>query len=155
MVAAHALLGRHPAARPGDRGDAAVAEVEQVARRLVGAGRVRGGDRRDALVDAPARVDDDEAEAVVHQPSQLAAGLLRQHQQAAVGGSVHEALEQRDLAVVLVERRAEHDPHVVLVERLGDTGDDHREVGGMDQRHRHADEAGAPAERPRALGWRV
>jgi hypothetical protein len=120
-----------------------MAELEQVRGRLVGAGGVRRRNRRDPLVDAHPRVDDDEAEAVLHQRAQLAARLLGQHEQRAVGGPVHQPLEQRDLAIVLVQRRAEDDPHVLLVERLGDAGDDHREVGRVDQRHGHADEPGA------------
>ena len=144
-VAAHALLGGEPASRSRDRGDAPVPELEQVADRLVGAGGVRGRNGRDGPIDAPARVDDDEAEAVLHQPAELTGGLLGQDQQAAVGGSVDEALEQRDLPIVLVERRAEDDSHVVLVEGVGDAGDDQREVGGVDPRHRHPDQAGPPA----------
>ncbi len=144
-VAACAFLGGQQRAGPGDRRDPPVAELEQMSGGLVGAGGVGGGYRRDVTADPLARVDDDEAEALAAQRPQLTAGLLWEDEQAAVGGSVDQALEQRDLAVVLVERRTEHDPHVLLIERIGDAGDDQREVGGVDPRHRDADQAGAPA----------
>ena len=107
------------------------------------AGRVRRRHDWDALVDACPWVQDDEAEAVCYQLAQLAARLLRQHQQGAIGCAVHQALEQRDLAIVLVQRRTEDDPHVLFIKRLGDPGDNPREVGWMNQRDRHADEPAA------------
>jgi hypothetical protein len=109
--------------------------------------RVCGRDRRYTLVDSHPRVDDDEAEAVLHERAQFGARLLGQHKQRAVGRPVHQTLEERDLAVVLMQRRAEHDPHVLLVKRLGHAGDDHREVGRVDQRNGHADEAGTPGRK--------
>ena len=52
-------------------------------------------------------------------------------------------LEHRDLAVVLVQRRVEDDPHVLLVGRLDRTGEDVGEVVTSDHGHRQADVAGA------------
>ena len=40
---------------------------------------------------------------------------------------MHQPLEQRDLALVLVQRRAEDEPHVLLVERLGGAADEDAE----------------------------
>ena len=101
---------------------------------------------------------------------QLAGRLFRQDEQTAVDRAVDEAFEQRDLPVVLVERGTEHDAHVVLVEGVGDAGDDEREVGGVDPRHRDPDQArfarwrgrarlGSPCSRARRMtsstAWRV
>jgi len=61
---------------------------------------------------------------------------------------VHQALEQRHLAVVLVLRRTENDAQVLLVQRLGRPGEDGREIDGVHLRHRDADEAGAAGGEP-------
>jgi hypothetical protein len=55
---------------------------------------------------------------------------------------VHDALEQRDLAVVLMERGAQDGAHVVLVERFRRSRQDPAEVLGMHDRDRDPDEAG-------------
>ena len=149
-VAVQALGGGHPVGRAEDRADASVPEREQVLDAGAGAGRVRGRDSRDPLVELHARVDDDEGVAGLLERPQLRVRLLRQHQDCAVGRAVHQAVEQRHLALVLVEGGTEDDPHVVLVERLRRTRDDHGEVRGLEDRQRHADEPGPPArERPR------
>ena len=106
MVAAPPVLGRHPAGRPGDRGDAAMAEPEQVLHRLMRAGRVRRRHGRDALVERHQRVDDDEAVVLVEQLLELVARLLGQDDQRPVRQAVHQPVDQRDLAVVLVHRWA-------------------------------------------------
>ncbi len=143
--------GGEPPARARDRGDATVSELDEVSHRLIGSGGVRCGDGRYGAVDASPRVDDDEAKAVLHQGLELAGGLLGKDEQAAVDGPVDEAFEQRHLPIVVVGRRAEHDSHVVLVERVGDAGDDVREVARVDSRHGHPDQAG-PAVGERARG---
>ena len=106
---------------------------------------LRRGYGGDALVERNARVDDDERVAVAPQRLQLVVRLLRQHQHGAVGRPVHEPVEQRHLALVVVERRAEHHAHVLLVERFGCAGEDRREVRRLDDRQRHADQARASA----------
>ena len=58
---------------------------------------------------------------------------------------MNEAGEQRDLTIVLVEGRAEHDSHVVLIQCIGDPGDDYREIRRVDSRNRHPDQAGSTA----------
>ena len=98
-----------------------------------------------------ARVDDHERVALAPQHLELLVRLLGEHQHGAVGGAVHEPVEQRNLALVVVQRRAQHHAHVLLVERLGGACEDGREVGRLDDREHHADQAGAAArERPRA-----
>ena len=148
VVSAEAFLRRDPPFGACDCGDSAVAEVEQVSHGLVGAGGVCCGDGWDAFVDRLAGVDHDEAVAVVEERLELVVRFLGEHQQATVGGAVHDAFEERDFAVVLVQRRAEHDPHVLLVERLGDAGDDGREVARLDKGHSDPDEPGTPAGEP-------
>ena len=106
LVAVQPLAAGEVYARPGDRADAPVAEREQVLGRGARAGGVGGGDGRDALVERHARVDDDERVALAAQHLELGVGLLGQHQHRAVSRTVHEAVEQRDLALVVVERRA-------------------------------------------------
>jgi len=64
-------------------------------------------------------------------------------------------LEQRDLALVLVQRRAEDEAHVLLVERLSGAADELREIGIVNHWHRGADQARPAAERPRALRFAV
>ena len=141
--------------RPRDRGDAAMSESircriawsapEEFAAETVGTGPSM----------RPARVDDDEAKAMLHQRLELTGGLLGKDEQTAVDGSVDEAFEQRYLPIVVVERRAEHDSHVVLVEGVGDPGHDVREIGGVDPRHGHPDQAGPSVERARAALFAV
>jgi hypothetical protein len=101
---------------------------------------VRGRDGGDPLVQRYERVDDHESEAVVQQLLELVARLLREDDHGAVGGAVQQPLEQRDLALVLVQRRAEHEAHVLLVERLGHAAEDVGEVRVVDHRHRAADQ---------------
>ena len=60
MVAAPAILRREPPARARDLRDPPVAEVEQVPHRLVGARRVRGRHRWDAIVERHQRIHDHE-----------------------------------------------------------------------------------------------
>ena len=127
-----------------------------MAHRLVGARHVRGRDRRDPIVERQERIDDDEAVAVVEQALELVARLLRQDDQRAVGLAVHEPVEQRDLAVVLVAGRREDDAHVLLVQRLGRAREDRREVRRVDERHEDADQPGAAGrEAARAAVRRV
>ena len=57
---------------------------------------------------------------------------------------MHEAVEQRDLALVVVERRAHDHAHVLLVQRLGGAGEDRGEVDRVDQRDEDADQPRAP-----------
>ncbi len=141
VVAAPAVFGRLHAARAGDRGDARVPDRQQVLHRLVGARGMGGGDGGDALVQRHHRVDHDEAVAVVQQRRELVARFLGEDHQRAVGGAVHQPLEERDLSLVLVHRRAEDEAHVLLVERLGGAADELREVGVVDHRHRGADQS--------------
>ena len=130
---------------PGDRADAPVPELEQVLGRRASARRVRRRDDRDPLVERDAGIDDDEREALVLQRLQLRARLLREHQHGAVRGAADEPVEQRHLAVVLVEGRTEDDAHVLLVECLRRAGEDRAEVRRLDQRDGHADQARAAA----------
>ena len=113
--------------------------------RLVGARRVGGRYGRDAFVQRQERIDHDEPVAVVQQALELLARLFREDDHRAVGGSVHQALEQRDLALVLVHRRAEDEAHVLLVERLGGAAHELREIRIVDHRHRGPDQAGPAA----------
>ena len=108
-------------------------------------GPVSGRDDGDALVERPPRIGDDERVPAMLQPDELVAGLLRQQDDRAVGRSVHQALEQGDLPVVLVQRRHQHRAQLLLVERLRRAGQDRGEVIGMDERHREPDETGAAA----------
>ena len=150
------LLGRVPAGRAGDRADAAVAELEQVLGRLLRTGRVHRGDaRRCPRAAARAgrrRRTGSPARCSVRSSSADSSG---QHQDRAVGRPAHQALEQRDLAVVLVERRGEHDPHVALVERLGRAAQHRPEVRVGDERQRQADHAGAAAREPAGAAVRA
>ena len=111
----------------------------------VRARRVRGRHRRDSFVERHAGVDDDEGIAEPLERLQLLVRLLGEHQDGAVSRPVHQPVEERDLAVVEMQGRREHDCHVLLVERLGRTGEDVREVGRLDDRERDADQAGAAA----------
>ena len=97
------------------------------------------------------RVDDDEPVAVVQELLELVGGLLGEDDHRAVRRAVHQPLEERHLAGVLVQGRAEDESHVLLVERLGDAGDEMREVRVVHHRHRPADQAGLAAREPRAL----
>ena len=97
----------------------AVPERQQVLGGVARARGVRRRDGRDALVERDARVDDHERVALAPQHLELLVRLLGEHQHGAVGGAVHEPVEQRHLALVLVQRRAQHHAHVLLVERLG------------------------------------
>ena len=150
-----ALLGRVPAGGAGDGADAAMAEREQMLGRLLRAGGVHGGDARDAVRRRLARVDDDERESLQLHGAQLVDGLLGQHQDRAVGRAAHQALEQRDLTVVLVERRREHDAHVALVQRLGRAAQHRPEVRVRDERQRQPDHAGAAAREPAGAAVRA
>src|SRR5665213_1766033 len=57
-----------------------------------------------------------------------------------------EALYEQDMRIVL--RRAQHDPHVLLVESLGGAGEDGREEDRGDLRHGDTDEAGPAGREP-------
>ena len=142
------LLGRVPAGRAGDRADPPVAELEQVLGRLLRARRVHRRDAGDTVGRRLARIDDDEGESLPLQRQQLLRRLLRQHQDRAVGGAAHQPLEQRHLAVVLVQRRREHDPHVALVQRLGRAAQHRPEVRVGDERQGQADHPGPAAREP-------
>ena len=144
LVAAQALCARDPLERAGDHSDAPVSQSEQVLGRRTGAGGMRGGDDGDPLVERYAWVDDDDRELAL-QRLQLRARLLRQHEHGAVSRAAHQAVEQRHLAFVLVQGRAEDDPHVLLVQRLGRTREDDPEVGRLDQRNGDADQSRAAA----------
>ena len=89
-----------------------MAELEQMLGGLLRPGGVHRRDARDPFGRRVARVDDDERVALPLQHPKLVLRLLRQHEDRPVGGPVHQPLEQRDLTVVLVQRRAEHDAHV-------------------------------------------
>ena len=104
---------------------------------------MRGGDRWDAIVERHQRIDDDEVIAGVEQTLELLARLLRQHDQGAVRQPVHEPLEKRDLAVVLVLGGREDGTEVMLLQRLGRAGEDGREVGRVDERDEQPDEPGS------------
>ncbi len=52
---------------------------------------------------------------------------------------MHQPVEQRDLARVLVLRRLEDEPQPVLVHRLGNTRENLREVSATDIRNQNAD----------------
>ncbi len=130
---------------PGDRADPPVPERQQVLGRGARTRGVRGRDGRNALVERDAGIDDHERVALATQDLELAVRLLRQHQHRAVGRTVHETVEQRDLALVMVQRGAEHHPHVLLVERLGRPREDRHEVGRLDDRQHHADQSRAAA----------
>jgi hypothetical protein len=58
---------------------------------------------------------------------------------------VHQPVEEDDLPLVLVERRAEDDAHVLLVQRLGGTRQDLGEVARVDLGNGDADQARAAA----------
>ena len=127
VVAVQPLVAGHPAARARDRARCA-------------GGRARAGARwpRVAPVACAAETagmpsssasrgsTTTNGVAVALQRLQLVVGLLGQHQHRAVGRAVHEAVEQRDLALVLVQRRAQDHAHVLLVQRLGGAGEDLR-----------------------------
>ena len=113
-----------------------------MAHRLVGAGRVRGRDGRDPLVEPHQRVDDHEPKAAVQVPLELLARLLGEDDQGAVGHAV-QAIEHRDLAIVLLPGRRQHDLEVALEQRLGRAVQDAREIRGIDERDDDTDEAGA------------
>jgi hypothetical protein len=61
---------------------------------------------------------------------------------------VHQPVEQPDLPVVLVQRRGDDRPQVVLVEGVDDAGDQIPEVRPFDHRQRHGDKARARAREP-------
>jgi len=94
------------------------------------------------------RIDDDQGVAVRERPLELLARLLGEDDQRAVGRAVHEAVEERHLALVLAPRRPEDEPHVMLVQRLRSAGEDPREVGRIDERHQAADEPGTAGLEP-------
>ena len=110
-----------------------------------GARGVRGRHRGDALVERHAWVDDDERIAVPQERGELVVRLLGKHQDRSVRRPMHQPVDERDRAVVQMEGRRQHHAHVLLVERLRRTGENVREVGGLDDRQSHPDEAGAPA----------
>jgi hypothetical protein len=121
-----------------------VAERQQVLGRRAGAGGMRRGDDGDPLVQRDAWVDDDHRELAL-QRLQLRARFLGEHEHGAVGRPAHQAVEQRHLAFVLVQGRAEDDPHVLLVQRLRGTREDDPEVGRLDQWNGDTDQTGAAA----------
>ena len=122
-----------------------MAEREQVLGRLLRAGGVHCRHARDALGRHLARIDDHEREALALDRAELVGGLLGEHQDRAVGAPVHQPLEERHLAIVLVERRSEDDSHVALVERLGGAAQHRAEVGVGHEREGQADHPGATA----------
>jgi hypothetical protein len=124
-----------------------VPEAEQVPHRLVGARRVRGRDRRDALVQRHERVEHDEPVAAVEQPLELLARLLGQDDQRAVGQPCSRSSTETSRSCSVAGGR-EDDLQVALGERLGRAREDRREVGGVDERNEDADQPGGPAERP-------
>ena len=63
-------------------------------------------------------IDDDDRVADLLQVLELVGRLLGEHEDRAVGRAAHQPVDERDLAVVLVHSRAEHDPQVELVERF-------------------------------------
>jgi hypothetical protein len=88
-------------------------------------------------------------------PLELLARLFGEDDQRAVGHPVH-SVENRDLAVVLLPGRREHDVQVALEQRLGRAVQDPREVRGVDEGDDDADEARAPGgEAPGAPVGRV
>ena len=123
--------------------------------RLLRAGGVHRGDARDALGGRLARVDDDEGEDLALEHAQLGRGLLRQHQDRTVGRAAHQAVEERHLAVVVVEGRCEDDPHVALVERLGRAAQHRAEVRVGDERQRQPDHPRPPAREPAGTAVRA
>ena len=146
-----ALLGREPAGRAGDRADPPMPELEQVliawlAPELFAA--ETAGMRSFSGMSGSTTT---KRIAVVEQVLELLVRLLREDEQRAVGRAVHQPLEQGDLAIVLVLRRAEHDPHVLLVERLGRAREDRREVAGCTFGIVTPTKPVRPPERPRAL----
>ena len=126
-----------------------MSEREQVLCRLLRSRGVHRRDARDALRRLLPRIDDDEGKAVALEGEQLVARLLGEHQDRPVGRSVHQTLDDGDLAVVPVQRRREDDPHVALVERLGSAFEQRPEVGVADERQHQADHP-RPAARERA-----
>src|SRR6476660_1191557 len=86
---------------------------------------------------------------------ELRARLLGEDDQGAVGHAV-QAVEHRDLAVVLLPRGREHDLEVPLEQRLRGAVQDPGEVRREDERDDDADEPGAPArEAPGAAVRRI
>jgi hypothetical protein len=111
---------------------------------------MRSRDDRDDRIDRLAVVHHDERLAAAHEPQELRRALGREHDDRAVDGAAPQALEQAHLPRRLVLRREEHDPHVPLVQRFGDAGEDVGEVLGVNDGDRHRDEAGVPVgEGPR------
>ena len=98
-------------------------QIEEMAHRLVGAGRMSSRHRRDALVQRHQRIEDDEAITAVEQPHELRARFLGQDHQRTVRLAV-QAVEHRDLAVVLAAGGGEDDLQVELRERLRRAGQD-------------------------------
>ena len=145
MVAVDALDGRGPPGAARHVRDATMTEREQVVGRRLGPGAVRRGDGWYALAEGHAWIGDDERVAGRLERRELDARLLRKRDDRAVGGAVREVLEHRDLALVLVQRRVEDDPHVLLVRCFERAREDVGEVVASDHGHGQADVAGAAA----------
>ncbi len=116
--------------------------------RLLRSRRVHRGDARDAFGRRLAGIDDDEWESLPLQHPQFVGGLFRQHQDRSVGCPAHQALEQRHLTIVLVQRRREHDPHVPLVQSLGSAAQNRAEVRVGDERQGQTDHPRAATRQP-------
>jgi len=100
---------------------------------------VRDRHRRDAIAERQQRIDHDERVPVAQRLLELLRRLLGQDDHGAVGRALHQPVEQRDLARVLVLRRQENEPQPVLVHRLRNTLEDLREVSATDIRNENAD----------------
>ena len=142
-VAARPVLRGNEAGDALDQTDPPVAEPEQVLGRLDRAGHVRGRDEREVPLERIRLVGDDERESLPLQEQEVLARLLGQHEDRAVDASLEQLVDERDLSLLVVERRAQDDLHVALVEGFGDPGDQLREVVAEHHRDRHADQPGA------------
>ena len=104
-----------------------------------------GRDDRRPLVDRLAGVEDDERIALSLERGERVVRLSGQQQKGTVRRPLEEPVEERDLALALVHRRAEDDVHVVLVERLRGAPENRAEVLDVDHGEGDADQPGPPA----------
>ena len=141
-IAARPVLGGDESRNARDEPDPSVAEPEQVLRRLDRAGHVRRADPRELALERIALVGDDERESPLLQQAEIVARLVGQHEDRSVDPPLEELVDEGDLALLMMERRAQHRLHVELVQGFGEAGDQLGEVVAEHHRDGHADQPG-------------
>ena len=87
---------------------------------------------RDPLGYLGSRIHDHEREAVPGQGRELLAGLLGKDDDRAIGCAARQPLQQGHLPDAGMPGRAQDSPQVMLIQRLGGTGQDLGEAARMD-----------------------